>query len=47
MRIIILLVVIVAVVFAVMSSGDIAYKYGVSERTASNWRNKAKAEVQS
>lgn len=32
---------------AVMSSGDIAYMYGVSERTASNWRNKAKAEVQS
>ena len=31
---------------ASMSSGDIAYKYGVSERTATNWRNKAKAEVQ-
>lgn len=31
---------------AAMSSGDIAYKYGVSERTATNWRNKAKAEVQ-
>lgn len=27
-----------------MSSGDIAYKYGVSERTASNWRTKARAE---
>lgn len=31
---------------ATMSGGDIAYKYGVSERTATNWRNKAKAEVQ-
>lgn len=30
-----------------LSSGDIAYKYGVSERTASNWRSKARAEVQS
>jgi hypothetical protein len=28
-----------------MGSGDIAYKYGVSERTASNWRKNAKAEV--
>ncbi len=25
-----------------LSSGDISYKYGVSERTATNWRNNAK-----
>lgn len=25
-----------------MSSGDISYKYGVSERTATNWRNNAR-----
>lgn len=30
-----------------MSSGDIAYKYGVSERTGSNWRTKARAEKES
>lgn len=30
-----------------MLSGDIAYKYGVSERTATNWRNKAKVELNS
>ena len=35
---------------ASLSSGDIAYKYGVSERTATNWRNNArdiKEKVQS
>ena len=29
-----------------LSSGEIAYKYGVSERTATNWRNNAKAKVE-
>jgi hypothetical protein len=31
---------------ASMSSGDIAYRYGVSERTARNWRIYAQAEKQ-
>lgn len=30
---------------AKLGSGDIAYKYGVSERTAGNWRKYARAEV--
>ncbi len=30
-----------------MSNGEISYKYGVTERTASNWRNKAQAEASS
>jgi hypothetical protein len=29
---------------AKMTNGEIAYKYGVTERTASNWRNKAQTE---
>lgn len=29
-----------------MASGDIAYKYGVSERTATNWRKNAQNELQ-
>lgn len=28
-----------------MTNGEISYKYGVTERTASNWRNKAQVEV--
>lgn len=29
-----------------MTNGDIAYKYGVTDRTASNWRSRAQAERQ-
>jgi len=31
---------------ASLASGDISYKYGVSERTATNWRNNAKKELE-
>ena len=31
---------------AKMTNSEIAYKYGVTDRTASNWRNKAQAELQ-
>ena len=29
-----------------MQSGDISYKYGVSERTATNWRTNAREEIE-